>query len=65
MIKFVNRFTGSTMFVAEDRKDEYIEAGHKLASSPVKAVKAAEAEPEKEEPKEEPKKPAKKATRKK
>lgn len=39
MVKFINRFTGNAMFVAEDRVDEYKAAGHKLAE--VKPVKAA------------------------
>ena len=34
MVKFINKHTGSVMWVADDRKEEYIEAGHKLASVP-------------------------------
>ena len=53
MIKFINRFTGSEMWVADDRKEEYIGAGHKLAPTPS------------EKPQKEPeKKTAKKTTRK-
>ena len=44
MVKLINWFTGNTMYVAEDRLDEYLAAGHKLASAPVK-----------EKPKEKPK----------
>lgn len=32
MLKFRNRLTHSLMYVAEDRKEEYLEAGHTLAS---------------------------------
>lgn len=40
MIKMVNRDTGTTMWVHESRKEEYLEAGHKLASSEEKTEKA-------------------------
>ena len=36
MVKFINRLTGSEMWVAEDRAEEYKAAGHKLAASDVK-----------------------------
>lgn len=36
MIKFVNKYTGTLMFVDEKRVDEYIAAGHKLAAKPAK-----------------------------
>lgn len=32
MKKFINKFTGSEMWVADDRVDEYKAAGHKLAA---------------------------------
>lgn len=32
MVKFINYITGTEMWVADDRVDEYKEAGHKLAS---------------------------------
>ena len=49
MVKFINKLTGSEMWVADDRVEEYKAAGHKLA-----AVNA-------EKPKKEPvRKPAKK-----
>lgn len=34
MIKFINKLTGSEMWVAEDRKEEYLKAGHKLPGEP-------------------------------
>lgn len=38
MVKFVNAVTGSDMWVADDRVEEYKAAGHKLAADSVKAV---------------------------
>lgn len=32
MVKFINRLTGTEMWVADDRLDEYLAAGHKLAA---------------------------------
>jgi hypothetical protein len=54
MIRMINNITGSTMWVAESRLDEYLGAGHKLASLP---AKPAPAEPVKRPP-------AKKSTKK-
>lgn len=55
MVKFINRFTGTEMWVADDRKDEYIGAGHTLAPEALPV----------EKPKKEPeKKTVKKATKK-
>lgn len=34
MIKFINRLTNTIMWVADERKDEYLGAGHKLAPLP-------------------------------
>lgn len=34
MVKFINRFTGTEMRVADDRVEEYKAAGHKLAAEP-------------------------------
>lgn len=49
MIKFINALTGTEMFVADDRKEEYLAAGHRLAvNNPVYTKKA---ETVKEEPK--------------
>ena len=47
MIRMVNRITGADMWVHESRLDEYLEAGHRLASTP---EPPAPAEPE-EKPK--------------
>lgn len=56
MVKFINRITGTEMWVHESREQEYINAGHKRATEePIK-------EPEKK-PAEQP--PKRKATRKK
>lgn len=41
MVKFINRYTGNEMFVAEDRVDEYKAAGHRLAEEKKPVVKAA------------------------
>lgn len=32
MVKFINKLTGSEMWVADDRVEEYKAAGHKLAA---------------------------------
>lgn len=34
MIKLINALTGSVMWVHEDRLQEYLAAGHKLAPAP-------------------------------
>lgn len=34
MVRFINKFTGTEMYVAEDRVEEYKAAGHKLAVIP-------------------------------
>ena len=47
MIRMINKATGSTMWVHPSRIDEYLEAGHKLASAP---EKPAPAEPVKRPP---------------
>lgn len=44
MIGFINKLTGSLMLVADERKDEYLAAGHKLAAGSDNAP-AAGAEP--------------------
>lgn len=57
MTVFINSLTGTEMLVADDRKEEYLAAGHKLAAS---------SKAEKPDAVEEPKKaPAKKTTKKK
>lgn len=61
MIKFVNKLTHTIMWVADERKDEYLGAGHKLAPLPcAKPAKVAVEEPK--EVKEEPKKATPKRT---
>ncbi len=50
MVKLINRLTGTVMWVAEDRVEEYKAAGHKVAIA-------------KETPKPKPQKPAAKKTR--
>lgn len=47
MVEFRNKITGGTMWVAEDRVDEYKAAGHVPAVEPVEAVKPTEEKPEK------------------
>jgi topoisomerase IA-like protein len=64
MIKFINKTTNTPMWVADERKQEYLRAGHKLA--PIPCAK----EPEKEavevvEDTKEAEKPKKKVSRKK
>ncbi len=45
MVKFINKLTGNAMYVADERKNEYLSAGHRLAGiqkraeAPVKPVK--------------------------
>lgn len=34
MVKFINKLTGGSMWVAADRVEEYVSAGHKLADTP-------------------------------
>ena len=34
-VKFINKLTGTEMWVADERKDEYLGAGHKLAPDPL------------------------------
>lgn len=36
MVKMISRLTGSLMFVADDRVEEYLERGHSLLSPPIK-----------------------------
>lgn len=66
MVRLIS-WTGTDMFVAEDKVDEYLAAGCRLAadSAPAKAESVKE-EPKEAEPKAEPKKaPTKKAPAKK
>lgn len=50
MTQFVNRFTGTEMWVADNRVEEYLAAGHKLAAKETA-----------EKPEKKPDKPKKKA----
>lgn len=42
MLKFISKLTGNVMYVAEDRKEEYLAAGHKLAVEEAPAVTRTE-----------------------
>ena len=44
MIEFINRLTKTKMWVADERKDEYLAAGHILAAGSAKPTET-EAEP--------------------
>ncbi len=57
MITFINSLTGTEMLVADDRKEEYLAAGHRLAVN--NSDKAEKAETVIEKPK---KAPVKKST---
>jgi hypothetical protein len=39
MVKFINKLTGTEMWVAEDRAEEYKAAGHKLAAESAETTK--------------------------
>lgn len=60
MVELINKATGTLMRVADNRLEEYLEAGHVLASAP----KSKAAEPKVEEPKVEPKEEEPKAEKK-
>lgn len=47
MVKFINATTGTEMWVAEDRVEEYKAAGHKPAAVPQKTQKPAPKKPKK------------------
>ena len=42
MVKFVNKTSNTEMWVADERKEEYLKAGHKLASALPNAIKPTE-----------------------
>ena len=46
MVEFINRFTGTEMWVTDERVEEYKAAGHRLAASPSIATMPTE-EPKK------------------
>ncbi len=45
MVKLINWLTGNEMYVAEERVEEYLSAGHRLAGKQPKTEKAAEQKP--------------------
>ena len=48
MVTFINSLTGTEMLVADDRKEEYLAAGHRLAVIPVaKKTETVQEEPKK------------------
>lgn len=47
MVKFINAYTGTEMWVAEERVEEYKAAGHKPAAEPQNAQKPAPKKPKK------------------
>lgn len=63
MMKMINGFTGTEMWVADDRVDEYKAAGHKLAAESEKPTVKDEPKAEAEEIKEPEVKETKKATK--
>ena len=46
MVRFINRFTNTEMWVADERKNEYLAAGHSLAADALSAKPAVDSEPE-------------------
>lgn len=63
MMRMINGFTGTEMWVADDRVDEYKAAGHKLAAESEKPTVKDEPKAEAEEIKEPEVKETKKATK--
>lgn len=63
MVKFINAITGTEMWVADERVEEYKAAGHELAAASSKATEPAE-EPVDEKPIKKPVKKTTKATKK-
>lgn len=59
MVKLVNKLTGSDMWVADDRLNEYLGAGHKPAPVTAKPTGPEEKKSPKEDRKQEPRKPEK------
>lgn len=50
MVRFINAFTGTDMWVAENRVDEYKAAGHQLAAKPEIHTEAPAVEVKKKAP---------------
>ena len=63
MMKMINGFTGTEMWVADDRVDEYKAAGHRLAADSENPTVKDEPKAEAEEIKEPEVKETKKATK--
>lgn len=63
MVKLINKRTGSSFWVADERVEEYKAAGHKLAASPSATQKPIEEPIEEEAQEEKPKKVAKKVVK--
>ncbi len=47
MIEFINKYTGTVMYVDESRKDEYIAAGHEPAVNCIVAKPRSATKPKK------------------
>lgn len=47
MVEMINGFHGNKMYVAEDRVEEYLKAGHKLANVPKPAKVSSKKTPKK------------------
>lgn len=66
MVRMINAWTGTEMFVADDRVDEYLAAGCHLAAETATKAEAVKVEPKEAKPKPAAKKaPVKKTTTKK
>lgn len=66
MVRMINAWTGTEMFVADDRVDEYLAAGCCLAAETATKAEAVKVEPKEAKPKPAAKKaPVKKTTTKK
>lgn len=66
MVRMINAWTGTEMFVADDRVDEYLAAGCYLAAETATKAEAVKVEPKEAKPKSAAKKaPVKKTTTKK
>ncbi len=47
MVEFINAYTGTQMWVADERAEEYKAAGHQPVASPSAATKPADEKPKK------------------
>lgn len=62
MVRFINRFTNTEMWVTDERKDEYMAAGHLLVANAPSAKPTVEDKPVEKEVKQTPKKTTVKKT---